>query len=80
MQRCAHSIMLLITCLAFVAILILASCQGGGTSPDGGGGDGWDAQPSGTTKTLTSVYFVNSSTGWAVGSQGKILETATGGK
>jgi photosystem II stability/assembly factor-like uncharacterized protein len=80
MQRRTQGILLLVNCLASAAILTLAGCQGGGTSPDDDGGGGWNAKPSGTTKILASVYFVNSSTGWAVGSQGKILKTATGGK
>jgi hypothetical protein len=75
-----HRTMLLIICLTSAPILLLIGCQGGGTSPDGGGGGGWSVQTSGTSKSLASIYFANPSTGWAVGSQGKILKTTTGGK
>ncbi|MCI0715713.1 MAG: T9SS type A sorting domain-containing protein, partial [Chlorobi bacterium] len=43
------------------------------------GGFNWLQQTSGTNDDLTRVFFVNSSTGWASGSNGTILKTTTGG-
>lgn len=40
---------------------------------------GWTAQHSGTTFSLRDVHFVNSMTGWAVGSNGTIRKTSNGG-
>ena len=39
----------------------------------------WIPQNSGTTNSLTDVYFVDGGTGWAVGSFGIILKTVDGG-
>ena len=39
----------------------------------------WVSLNSGTTKTLRSVYFVNTDTGWVVGDSGTILKTTDGG-
>ncbi|NTW23207.1 MAG: T9SS type A sorting domain-containing protein [Lentimicrobium sp.] len=41
---------------------------------------GWQAQTSGTTEKLNSVYFVNESTGWIVGKTGTILKTTDAGE
>jgi photosystem II stability/assembly factor-like uncharacterized protein len=41
--------------------------------------DGWTVLTSGTTKRLTSIYFVNSTTGYAVGDHGTILKTINSG-
>jgi len=43
------------------------------------GGMSWTRQVSGTTYTLTSIYFVDARTGWAVGNNGTILHTSDGG-
>ncbi len=40
---------------------------------------GWVAQNSGTTEDLWGLYFLNSTTGWAVGYNGTILHTVDGG-
>ena len=40
----------------------------------------WVLQPSGTDKTLRSVYFVDKHIGWAVGDNGTILKSVNGGK
>ena len=40
---------------------------------------GWVQQTSGTSSQLWSVFFVNSSTGWATGFNGTILNTVNGG-
>jgi len=39
----------------------------------------WLSQTSGTTVTLTHLWFVNASTGWVVGDNGTILKTTNGG-
>lgn len=39
----------------------------------------WLTQTSGLTTYITSVNFINQSTGWAAGDQGKILKTTNGG-
>lgn len=39
----------------------------------------WQPQTSGTTENLYSSYFINASTGWVVGANGKILFTSNGG-
>ena len=39
----------------------------------------WVTQNSGTSNNLNGVYFVSSSTGWAVGDNGTVLHTADGG-
>ena len=39
----------------------------------------WNAQTSGTTKWLESVYFTSSTTGWVVGDSGLIVQTTDGG-
>ena len=39
----------------------------------------WTQQESGTTENLRDVYFVNNMTGWAVGTNGTILNTSDGG-
>jgi len=43
------------------------------------GGETWIPQISPETKSLKSVYFIGSDTGWAVGSPGTILKTTDGG-
>ena len=43
------------------------------------GGENWISQNSGTSKRLTSVYFTDNQTGWAVGWNGTILKTINGG-
>jgi photosystem II stability/assembly factor-like uncharacterized protein len=40
---------------------------------------GWFTQESGTNLYLTSVYFVNSNTGWVVGDYGILIKTTNGG-
>ncbi len=40
---------------------------------------GWSRQNSQTTTDLTSVFFVDASTGWVAGKNGKILHTTNGG-
>jgi photosystem II stability/assembly factor-like uncharacterized protein len=39
----------------------------------------WELLPSGTTKSLHSVYFTDANTGYSVGDNGKILKTINGG-
>lgn len=39
----------------------------------------WTDQNSGITNDLNDVFFLNSNNGWAVGRQGKIVMTSTGG-
>lgn len=41
--------------------------------------DGWTVLTSGTTNRLTSIFFINSKTGYAVGDHGTILKTTNGG-
>jgi photosystem II stability/assembly factor-like uncharacterized protein len=43
------------------------------------GGSDWNEQFSGTTHWLSSVYFTDTNTGWAVGDSGTILCTSNGG-
>jgi photosystem II stability/assembly factor-like uncharacterized protein len=43
------------------------------------GGATWFPQPTGTTNHLNAVWFINPNTGWAVGNNGVILKTTTGG-
>jgi photosystem II stability/assembly factor-like uncharacterized protein len=43
------------------------------------GGETWDPQPAGVTETLRGVDFVDTSNGWAVGTNGTILHTNDGG-
>jgi photosystem II stability/assembly factor-like uncharacterized protein len=43
------------------------------------GGTNWNAQTSGVTDSLRSVYFVTDNLGWTVGSNGVILKTTDGG-
>ena len=43
------------------------------------GGQNWQNQSSGTSKSLLSVHFANSQNGWAVGWSGTILHTTDGG-
>lgn len=40
---------------------------------------GWFSQTSGTYSNLTSVYFIDTNTGWTVSSSGLILKTTNGG-
>lgn len=40
---------------------------------------GWLPQNSGTTETLYSIHFENSNTGYAAGTNGKIIKTTNGG-
>jgi photosystem II stability/assembly factor-like uncharacterized protein len=40
----------------------------------------WESKPSGTTRSLWGVHFVNSSSGWAVGYNGTIIHTTDGGE
>jgi photosystem II stability/assembly factor-like uncharacterized protein len=42
-------------------------------------GNDWNEQESGVTRYLTSVFFTNELTGWAVGENGTILHTTNGG-
>ena len=44
-----------------------------------GGGTAWNAQSSGTTNSLFSVFFTDDATGWATGEVGTILHTTDGG-
>ena len=39
----------------------------------------WIPRNSGTTNSLTDVYFINGSIGWVVGTFGTILKTGDGG-
>lgn len=48
--------------------------------PAGPAAGSWVAQASGTDADLRGVYFVSSSTGWAVGARGTILFTTDGGQ
>ncbi len=41
--------------------------------------DSWDAQVSGTTQNLNSIFFLTTSTGFSVGNQGTLLTTTDGG-
>ncbi len=41
--------------------------------------EGWIQQNSGTSNPLWNVFFVNPDTGWAVGYNGTILKTTSGG-
>ncbi len=43
------------------------------------GGSSWETQNSGTEEFLISSFFINSNTGWVVGSNGSILKTTNGG-
>jgi hypothetical protein len=42
-------------------------------------GTNWQSQTSGTNKEITCLCFINSNTGYAVGANGLILKTTTGG-
>ncbi|MBW2369804.1 MAG: hypothetical protein JRH15_18180 [Deltaproteobacteria bacterium] len=44
------------------------------------GGKTWNAQDSGTDRTLACVFFVDARTGWIVGADGIILNTTDGGQ
>jgi photosystem II stability/assembly factor-like uncharacterized protein len=44
------------------------------------GGMTWQLIPSGTDKSLYSMYFADANQGWIVGQEGLILHTADGGK
>ena len=44
------------------------------------GGVTWSSQTSTTTAGLNGVWFVNATTGWAVGDGGVVLKTTTGGR
>jgi photosystem II stability/assembly factor-like uncharacterized protein len=46
----------------------------------GDGGRIWELQESDTDSTLSSVFFVDSQHGWAVGDNGTIVRTADGGQ
>jgi len=41
--------------------------------------EGWTVLTSGTTNRLTSIFFINAKTGYAVGDHGTILKTTNGG-
>jgi len=41
--------------------------------------EGWFEQTSGTTEHLNSIHFIDNNTGWAVGTEGIILNTTDGG-
>ena len=41
--------------------------------------DNWNIQNSGAVTSLSSVYFIDNHTGWAVGDSGTILKTTDGG-
>lgn len=43
------------------------------------GGTNWSLLTSGTTNSLSSVYFTDANTGYAVGENGTILKTTNGG-
>jgi hypothetical protein len=43
------------------------------------GGTNWTSQTCGTAYGLWSVHFIDRNTGWAVGQNGTILKTTTGG-
>jgi photosystem II stability/assembly factor-like uncharacterized protein len=42
-------------------------------------GNNWVNQPSNTSNDLTTVYFINSLTGWSAGGLGTIIHTSNGG-
>ena len=44
------------------------------------GGDNWSIIDGGTTETISSVHFAGDRIGWAVGLNGLILKTVTGGE
>ena len=44
-----------------------------------GQGSTWSSQTSGTSSNLWGAYFLNSTTGWVVGSSGAIYTTTDGG-
>jgi photosystem II stability/assembly factor-like uncharacterized protein len=43
------------------------------------GGETWNPQSSGTTFTLSGIWFTDAKRGWAVGDKGTILHTSDGG-
>jgi hypothetical protein len=56
----------------------------GGSSPDSimfttDEGENWNTQSIGSSAELNSIYFVDENIGWAVGNNGVILHTTTGG-
>jgi photosystem II stability/assembly factor-like uncharacterized protein len=58
------------TLLLFAAILCLVSNTFA---------QSWVTQTSGTTNTLRDIFFIDGSTGWAVGENGTVLKTTNGG-
>lgn len=58
-----------------VALMLFMLAQ---TSP--ARADTWVSQESGTSSGLSSVFFVDEKTGWAVGEEGTILATVDGGE
>jgi photosystem II stability/assembly factor-like uncharacterized protein len=58
--------------LSFITLLLISSASVYSQS-------GWFVQPSGITENLYSIFFINPSTGWACGNNGKILSTVNGG-
>jgi photosystem II stability/assembly factor-like uncharacterized protein len=57
----------------FVAALILVLAFAGCSWAD------WNEQASGTTQTLNSIYFYNTTTGFAAGANGTAIKTTDGG-
>ena len=43
------------------------------------GGITWLNQPTGQTKTLVNMFFIDDNLGWVAGDDGTILKTANGG-
>ncbi|RPI13757.1 MAG: T9SS C-terminal target domain-containing protein [Ignavibacteriae bacterium] len=61
--------MKLITFTIFLVLVLLTSASMAG----------WQTQTSGVTDNLQSIYFINETTGWVVGANGRILFTTNGG-
>lgn len=68
----------------FIFILGLTSCneENNITNPESNNSEeqkGWFSQQSGTSTSLTDVYFISDATGWAIGYGGVIVRTSNGG-
>jgi photosystem II stability/assembly factor-like uncharacterized protein len=56
-----------------------AGGNNGGIYKTTNGGSNWVAQTSGTTSTISSIFFIDENTGYAAGASGVILKTTNGG-
>ncbi len=65
---------------AILAFLVSTWVYAGQKNPDHNLAGQWTQQSSGTANLLRALHFVNATTGWVVGDEGKIIKTADGGQ